>query len=198
MSSSADAAADQTHTMMQDLADHWGLVVAMGVASVVLGMLAMFYPGATIVTVGIFFAAWLFVSRRLRGRHLVHPRRRHGQPGPARDHRRPVGHRRVRPAADAVPVGRGLHLRARHLLAGPGDHDLRGRLRGKQGRNWRLFSGILGVLAGIIILVYPITSAVTLAFIGGIWLVILGVTQIFAGFRLRRAHSIIWDGSKPA
>ena len=29
----------------------------------------------------------------------------------------------------------------------------------KQGRNWRLFSGLLGVLAGIIILVYPITSA---------------------------------------
>ena len=62
MASSADAAADQAHTMMQDLADHWGLVAAMGVASVILGLLAMFYPGATVVTIGIFFAAWLFVS----------------------------------------------------------------------------------------------------------------------------------------
>ena len=34
--------------------------------------------------------------------------------------------------------------------------------------------GMLGVVAGIIILTYPISSAVTLAFIGGIWLVILG------------------------
>jgi uncharacterized membrane protein HdeD (DUF308 family) len=55
----------------------------------------------------------------------------------------------------------------------------------KQGRNWRIFSGILGVLAGIIILTYPISSAATLAFIGGIWLVILGVTQIMAGLQLR-------------
>jgi hypothetical protein len=37
-------------------------VAAMGVASVLLGLLAMFYPGATVVTIGIFFAAWLFVS----------------------------------------------------------------------------------------------------------------------------------------
>ena len=68
----------------------------------------------------------------------------------------------------------------------------------KQGRNWRLFSGILGILAGIVILVYPITSAVTLAFIGGIWLVILGVTQIIAGFQLRRARSVLWEGSRPS
>ena len=54
--------ADQTHAMMQDLADHWGLVVVMGIASILLGLLAMFFPGATIVTVAIYFAAWLFVS----------------------------------------------------------------------------------------------------------------------------------------
>ena len=64
----------------------------------------------------------------------------------------------------------------------------------KQGRNWRLFSGILGIVAGIIILVYPITSAVTLAFIGGIWLVILGVTQVIAGFQLRRSRSVALGG----
>ena len=57
----------------------------------------------------------------------------------------------------------------------------------KQGRNWRIISGLLGIIAGIIILTYPISSAVTLAFIGGIWLVILGIMQIVAGFQLRRA-----------
>ena len=33
--------------MMQDVADHWGLAVVMGVVSIILGVLAMFYPGAT-------------------------------------------------------------------------------------------------------------------------------------------------------
>ena len=56
----------------------------------------------------------------------------------------------------------------------------------KQGRNWRIISGLLGIIAGIIILTYPISSAVTLALIGGIWLIILGITQIVAGFQLRR------------
>ena len=44
----------------------------------------------------------------------------------------------------------------------------------KQGRNWRIIMGLLGILAGIVILTYPISSAVTLAFIGGIWLVDAG------------------------
>ena len=37
-----------------------------------LGFLAMFYPGATIVTVAIFFAAWLFVSGIFEVITLVH------------------------------------------------------------------------------------------------------------------------------
>ena len=59
----------------------------------------------------------------------------------------------------------------------------------KQGRNWRILMGILGVVAGIVVLTYPISSAVTLAFIAGIWLVILGILQIVMGFQLRRARS---------
>ena len=48
-------------------------------------------------------------------------------------------------------------------------------------------SGILGIIAGIIVLTYPISSAVTLALIAGIWLVILGIMQIVAGIQLRDA-----------
>ena len=44
-------------------------------------------------------------------------------------------------------------------------------------------------MAGIVVLTWPISSAVTLAFIAGIWLVILGVMQIVMGFRLRSARS---------
>jgi uncharacterized membrane protein HdeD (DUF308 family) len=54
-----------------------------------------------------------------------------------------------------------------------------------QGRGWQILSGILGILAGLIVLVYPIASAVTLALVGGIRLVILGATQTAAGLQLR-------------
>ena len=67
----------------------------------------------------------------------------------------------------------------------------------KQGRVWRILIGLLGILAGIIVLTYPISSAVTLAFIAGIWLVILGVMQIFAGFQLRRGRPSARSSSRP-
>ena len=198
MASSADAAADQAHTMMQDLADHWGLVAAMGVASVLLGLLAMFYPGATVVTIGIFFAAWLFVSGAYE---VVTSFTRDGDTGSRVLHALIgvlaviVGFALLRTPFQSVEVFifvLGIFWLIQGIMTFVAAFAV------KQGRNWRLFSGILGIVAGIIILVYPITSAVTLAFIGGFWLVILGVTQVIAGFQLRRARSAIWEGSQPA
>ena len=198
MASSADAAADQAHTMMQDLADHWGLVAAMGVASVLLGLLAMFYPGATVVTIGIFFAAWLFVSGAYE---VVTSFTRDGDTGSRVLHAIIgvlaviVGFALLRTPFQSVEVFifvLGIFWLIQGIMTFVAAFAV------KQGRNWRLFSGILGIVAGIIILVYPITSAVTLAFIGGFWLVILGVTQVIAGFQLRRARSAIWEGSQPA
>ena len=197
MTSSADAAADQAHTMMQDLADHWGLVAAMGVASIVLGLLAMFYPGVTIVTIGIFFAAWLFVSGAYE---VVTSFTRDGDTGGRVLHALIgvlaviVGFALLRTPFQSVEVF--IFVLGIFWLI-QGIMTFIAAFAVKQGRNWRLFSGILGILAGIIILVYPITSAVTLAFIGGIWLLILGVTQVIAGFQLRRARSAIWEGSQP-
>jgi uncharacterized membrane protein HdeD (DUF308 family) len=187
MTSSADAAANQTHTMMQDLADHWGLVVLMGVLSIVIGLLAMFYPGATIVTVAIFFAAWLFVSGIFS---LVGSFTRDGETGG-----RVlsaiigvlsiiVGFALLRTPFQSVEVF--IFVLGIFWLV-QGIMTFVAAFERKEGRNWRLFSGILGIIAGVIILAYPISSAVTLAFIGGIWLVILGITQVVAGFRLRSA-----------
>jgi len=65
----------------------------------------------------------------------------------------------------------------------------------KQARNGRILMGILGVVAGIVVLTCPTSSAVSLAFIAGIWLVILGVMQIVMGLQLRRARSA-WDPAR--
>jgi uncharacterized membrane protein HdeD (DUF308 family) len=189
MSSSADVAADQTHAMMQDMADHWGLAVVMGVLSIIIGLLAMFYPGATIVTVGIFFAAWLFVSGIYE---VITSFTRDGDTGARVLHALIgvlsviVGFALLRTPFQSVEVFifvLGIFWLVQGVMTFVAAFSI------KQGRNWRLFAGILGVLAGIIILVYPISSALTLAFIGGIWLVILGIVQIVTGFRLRSART---------
>ena len=53
------------------------------------------------------------------------------------------------------------------------------------GRGWAIFFGIVSVLAGFIVLAYPFDSIVTLAFVAGIWLIVLGVVEVISGFGMR-------------
>lgn len=48
-----------------------------------------------------------------------------------------------------------------------------------------LASGILGIIAGIVVFSYPGISLVTLTWVLGFWLILFGLLQIFAGLRAR-------------
>ena len=189
MTSAADSAADQTHEMMKDVADHWGLIVVMGALSVILGVLAIVYPGATIVTVSIFFAAWLFVSGIFS---LISSFRSDGD----------TGSRVLSAILGVLSIIVGFALLRQPFQSVEvfifvigiffliqGVMTFVGAFAFKQGRNWAILSGLLGIIAGLIILIYPISSAVTLALIGGIWLIILGIMQIVSGFQIRSARN---------
>lgn len=54
-------------------------------------------------------------------------------------------------------------------------------------RGWRGFTGVLSILAGVVVLAYPGISLVTLALVLGIWLIIYGVMEIGMAFRVRSA-----------
>jgi uncharacterized membrane protein HdeD (DUF308 family) len=58
--------------------------------------------------------------------------------------------------------------------------------RGMPGRGFSLLAGVLGIIAGLVLLVWPSISILTLAFLVGIWLVVLGITQVSAAMQLRR------------
>ena len=45
--------------------------------------------------------------------------------------------------------------------------------------------GLLSVVAGIVVLVYPGISLATLAVVLGFWLLVLGVMEVVLAFRLR-------------
>jgi len=183
----ASGTADQAQAMMAGIAKSWGLVLVIGLLSIILGILAFAWPGATIVTVAIFFAVWLFVS----GIYSII--------GAFSDDASTsmkvlsaiigvlsviVGFSLLRTPFQAVEVMifvLGIFWVSQGIVGFVTAFEV------KKGRNWRLFSSILGVVAGIVVLVYPISSALTLALFGGIWLVILGITQIIAAFELRSA-----------
>ena len=176
---------DQTHAMLQGLAKSWGLVMVMGILSIVIGILAIMWPGATLLTTAFFFAAWLFVSGIFS---VVRSFTEDGDTG-GRVLEAIIG-------VLSVIVGFALlrtpfqSLEVMIFVLGifwvaQGIVTFIGAFGRKQGRGWQLFSGGLGVIAGIVVLTYPISSALTLAFFGGIWLIILGIMQIVAAWRMR-------------
>jgi uncharacterized membrane protein HdeD (DUF308 family) len=53
------------------------------------------------------------------------------------------------------------------------------------GRGWAIFFGVISIIAGVVVLAYPIDSIVTLALVVGIWLIIVGVMEVISGFGMR-------------
>jgi uncharacterized membrane protein HdeD (DUF308 family) len=53
-------------------------------------------------------------------------------------------------------------------------------------RGWSVLMGVLSAIAGIIVLAYPGLTLVGLAVILGIWLLVFGILEIIAAFRLRK------------
>lgn len=53
------------------------------------------------------------------------------------------------------------------------------------GRGWNIFGGIVMLIGGFIILLWPGMSLVTLAWVTGLWLLFIGIFEIIAAFRVR-------------
>jgi uncharacterized membrane protein HdeD (DUF308 family) len=54
------------------------------------------------------------------------------------------------------------------------------------GRGWYAVLGIISVIAGFVVLVWPFDSIVVLAVVTGVWLVVIGVVQIVQAFQIRK------------
>jgi uncharacterized membrane protein HdeD (DUF308 family) len=68
------------------------------------------------------------------------------------------------------------------VAAGIGDSDL-------PDRGWYIIAGIVSVIAGIVVLVWPSDSIAALTLVAGIWLLIIGISQIVHAFQTRKAAS---------
>jgi uncharacterized membrane protein HdeD (DUF308 family) len=66
------------------------------------------------------------------------------------------------------------------VVAGIGESDL-------PGRGWYIFGGVITAIAGVVVLAWPFDSIAVLTLATGIWLVIIGITQIVQAFQARKA-----------
>ena len=180
---------DQMQAMLAQVGRSWGLVLAFAILSLILGLAAIFWPGATIVTVAILFALQLFIAgifgivRALSADADTGARVLSliiGILGVI------VGFALLRSPFQSVVVMAfviGIYWVAHGIM------ELVGAFSRNEGRVLGVVVGVISIVAGFIILEYPITSLATLALVVGIWLVILGIMQIVAAFQLRNlAH----------
>lgn len=54
-------------------------------------------------------------------------------------------------------------------------------------RGWLIFGGILGIVAGLVLVFYPGISTLALALLLGVWLVVYGLVMVFSSFSVRSA-----------
>jgi uncharacterized membrane protein HdeD (DUF308 family) len=59
------------------------------------------------------------------------------------------------------------------------------------GRGWNIFFGIITLIAGFVILAEPFNSIGTLALVTGIWLIVLGITEVIAAFGIRKGSKAV-------
>jgi uncharacterized membrane protein HdeD (DUF308 family) len=164
---------------------HWGLVLTLGLVSIIIGIMALVWPGATILVVAILLAAYLIVSGIFQ---IVRGFSR-GLSG---------GMRALLFISGALSLILGLIAisgvwRSVEILAifigiaflFRGFGLLFESAEGGGSRGWNIFGGIVMLIGGFVVLVWPGISLVTLAWVAGIWLIIGGIFEIIAAFKLR-------------
>jgi uncharacterized membrane protein HdeD (DUF308 family) len=173
-----------------DLARNWWVVALRGVFGVVIGLVAFVLPGATMLSLALFFAAYMIVDGLSAIMASVRAARRH----------RRWGYLAVQGIfGTAVGVFTALLpaftvlafvflVAAWALISGALQIAAAIGLRAGSGRWWLLLGGVVSVLYGAILAIAPLAGAVVLTWWFGAYALLLGILLIIAAFELRRSH----------
>ncbi len=183
MSSQLEMEADEN--MLSSLGRVWWLLLFGGIISLGVGILAISLPVKTIVVLAILFAIYLIVS----GIFEIVRSFASGLTGGTRVLLLITGVLSVilgifaiRSAINAVDL-LGIFVGIAFLFRGFASLFM--GFDSKEGRGWNIFFGLVMLIGGIVILAQPALSLVTLAWVVGIWLIVIGIYEIIASFILR-------------
>ena len=124
--------------MLAVAARQWWVLVLQGVLGIVFGILAIAFPGIALVTLAYIFAAWAIVSG------------------------------------------------VSQLIEGY-------RVAEARGRSWPFaVGGVVSIVAGILAAFLPGVTALALVILLGAWLAVLGVTEVYTAWRIRREVTGEW------
>lgn len=181
--------------VLRQLADTaWQNVLLAGIASVLLGVMVLAWPDATLLAVGILFGVYLLVSgisqiSAALGTHTTTALRVMGFISGALSVL--LGLLCFRSALESVLllalwIGIGWLFRGITLtMAAAGDPYM-------PARGWWVLAGIVSILGGVVMIASPFDSITVLTVLAGCWLLALGIVEIVTAFRIRgRAKQVL-------
>ncbi|MFC9926638.1 HdeD family acid-resistance protein [Streptomyces sp. NPDC127190] len=171
----------------------WQVVLVTGIASLILGVLVLVWPGPSLLVVGVLFGVYLLISGVFQlvaafGTHKATSLRVLAFVSGALSvvlglfcFRGPMQSILLL----ALWIGIGWVIRGiTQTLAAASDPRM-------PARGWQVFLGVLTFLAGIVLIDSPFRSVAVLTLVGGIWLVVVGIVEIVTAFGIRsRARQI--------
>jgi uncharacterized membrane protein HdeD (DUF308 family) len=175
--------------LLAGIGRHWGWVLTFGIITLLAGVLVVIWPGRTIEVIAVLFGIQLIVAGIFR---FVAAFAADEESGGTRVLLALLG---VLSLIVGLYAVRNLQVTvaALALLLGifwivNGVVETFAALshRGMPSRGWTIFMGLLSIVAGIVVLVYPGISLLTLALVLGFWLLLYGIMEIVAAFRLRQ------------
>lgn len=180
-------AQSEADEVMARLGSSWTMPLILGLISIITGILILAFPTTAVRVAAVMLGVWLLLSGIVQlviafdGRQNTTNRVLSAITGVLGIILGIIAFQSLTNRIELLVLFIGLWWLMRGfvvLFAGAGS-----RSAGSNG--WAIFAGILGIIAGIVVLVYPITSLGVLTIFTGIWLILLGVFEVIAAFMLK-------------
>jgi uncharacterized membrane protein HdeD (DUF308 family) len=167
----------------------WKSVLALGVLTLVAGAAMLVWPGQSIVAAGILFVVYLLASgvAQVIAAFTVYSS---------------TASRVLMFISGALSIGLGvfafrdfdngaavwllaLWIGVGFIFQGLSETVLAISVKELPDRGWYIFVGVLTMIAGVVMLAWPISSIAVLSIIAGVWLVVIGTTEIVWAVNVR-------------
>ncbi|MFJ5708557.1 HdeD family acid-resistance protein [Streptomyces sp. NPDC093105] len=165
----------------------WQALLLAGVVALVLGVLVLVWPGASLVAAGVLFGVYLLFSGVMQlvaafGTHATTALRVMAFISGALSIL--LGLFCFRGATQSILllalwIGIGWLFRGiTQAVAAASDPAM-------PARGWQVFLGVVSAIAGVVLIVSPLESVAVLTLLGGIWLIAVGAAEIVTAIQVR-------------
>ncbi len=177
---------DRAHAMSMILAQNWWAVALRGVFAILFALIALFWPGATILSLVLFFSAYMLVDGVFGIVAAVRAASQNQRWGLLV--LEGIMDILVGVIAFAWPGLTALFfvtlMAIWSLITGILMIVAAFKLNPAYGRGWLIFSGLVSVLFGVALLIAPLIGAVVLAWWLGAYAMVFGITLLVLAFKL--------------